>query len=152
MIFFGFYSRPQFSNTLYWKCSLDIVCYVCSLHAAVPLLEEPSFVRMPESIEATQGDTVKFSCKAMGKPIPSVLWFRGDKKLPGVPKHKVEIEEKKTEEKNLIESVLTVKDVKLNVHDGAYLVQAENEAGCIAQEAQLVGKPRAMYSHSLHAL
>jgi hypothetical protein len=105
-------------------------------------LEEPSFVRLPESIEATQGDTVRFSCQATGKPIPSIVWFReGEQKLPGVPKHKVEIAEKKTEEKNLVESILTVKDVKLNVHDGAYVVHAQNEAGAVLHEAQLVGKP-----------
>jgi hypothetical protein len=121
--------------------NVALIALLCSLHAAIPLLEEPSFVRTPESIEATQGDTVKFSCKAMGKPIPSLLWFRGDRKLPGVPKHKVEIEEK-----NLIESVLTVKDVKLNVYDGAYLVKAENEAGVEEYVAQLVGKPHTIAS------
>ena len=108
-------------------------------------------MKLPESIEATQGDTVKFSCKAMGKPMPSLLWFRGDKKLPGVPKHKVEIEENSVEEKNLLESVLTVKDVKLNVHDGAYLIEAANEAGTIAHEAQLTGKNHSVYSFAIIA-
>ena len=116
------------------------IIIIFPVHAAIPLVEEPSFLRLPQSLEATQGDTVQFSCKAAGKPVPSIVWYRGDRVLPGVPQHKVEIAERTEEENNSLESVLTVKDVKLNVHDGAYTAHAENEAGLIRHDAQLVGK------------
>ena len=86
-----------------------------------------------------------FYCKASGKPMPSFMWYKDGQKI--------EVDEQTTMEcsqdmsKNESDSLLEIRDVIPVVHDGKITVEAMNEVGTVAYDAELIGKV-IIYCHS----
>ncbi|KAJ8319891.1 hypothetical protein KUTeg_001478 [Tegillarca granosa] len=93
-------------------------------------LEAPKFLIEIQTVEANIGETPKFTCKAVGKPMPEILWYKNDKEITKSDnRFKIEY----TEEG---ESSLLVVDV-LPEQDGTYTAEAKNEAGSVKCKAEL---------------
>ena len=76
--------------------------------------------------------------KARGKPLPHMAWYKDSKAVkPG--KH-YDIETLETRDGMEVESKLTVNDIVPSTHDGLYTIEAENEAGKVAHDVNLMGK------------
>ena len=93
-------------------------------------LVAPKFIVEIQTVEATIGETAKFTCKAIGQPKPQILWFKNDKEIS------------KTDNRFSIqygdegEETLLIVDI-LPEHDGTYTVEAKNPAGIAKCKAEL---------------
>ncbi|XP_046554796.1 myopalladin-like [Haliotis rubra] len=53
----------------------------------------PVFKKVPENIEAREGQTVRFDCLVSGRPLPEMLWFRNNQPVHNDDNHKIVINE-----------------------------------------------------------
>lgn len=82
-------------------------------------------------MEATIGETAKFTCKAQGQPKPQILWFKNDKEITKDDnRFSIQYGDEEGEETLLIVDVLPE-------HDGTYTVEAKNTAGSTKSKAEL---------------
>ena len=74
------------------------------------------------------GDDVMLEAVITGKPKPSLQWFHNDKPLEGSPSLKMV-------QKDTIASIVISKAEQ--IHDGDYMITADNEAGTVQTSANL---------------
>ena len=101
--------------------------------------EPPIFTQIPQPLEVTEGDVVELECRAKGKPLPCIDWYKDGQKVETSDSYRVETGEVfgdtlETESKVFIDSVL------LSSHSGKYVIEAKNEVGTVTGEALLFGK------------
>ena len=99
--------------------------------------EPPSFLTVPDSKEAKQGDKVKFTCKARGKPLPEISWGKGEEDI--LEAEGVSIETKQRPGKYEVESSLVLNKVVVG-DENDYNIFAENHVGRATHEFELLGK------------
>ncbi|GFS00818.1 titin [Elysia marginata] len=95
-----------------------------------PELQAPKFIVAIETVEATEGETATFTCKATGKPSPELLWYKNDKLIAP------EDSQFTMTYPGEGESSLVVVDLRPE-HDGTYTCEAKNEAGSVKCKAEL---------------
>lgn len=98
----------------------------------------PEFTQTPETLEATEGDFVDLECRAVGKPVPKIAWYK-DRELIRQDDN-FSLENVQNDAEMEMESKLTVSELKPKVHDGTYTIEAANEAGTAVHEMLLMGE------------
>ena len=91
----------------------------------------------PVACDSTVGEDVNWSCKAHGKPIPLITWYRDDQPLDGKPA--IKIKNSETSRKLQAESTLKLEQCALASDGATYRVEAENQAGKISHTFGLTG-------------
>ena len=102
-----------------------------------PVLCPPSFIVTPDSMELVEGKHAKFSCKAHGKPVPEITWYREDELITG--NGIMKIQSKANTKKLEMESSLQTSRVTLGDESPRYVIKAENQAGNVFHEFNLTG-------------
>ena len=97
----------------------------------------PSFVETPSPCESTVGEDISWSCKAYGKPIPVITWYRDQQPLDG--QDKIKVKNSETSRKLQSESSLKIEACELNSEGMNYRVEAENAAGKVSHTFSLAG-------------
>lgn len=97
----------------------------------------PTFVETPGSLEVTEGKHFKLVCKAHGKPVPIITWYREDDLITGDVDMK--IQSKDNSRKFEMESTLQTTKTSLADESPRYVVKAENKAGSVLHEFSLTG-------------
>ena len=97
----------------------------------------PTFVLTPDPLEVTEGKPVKMTCKAHGKPIPEVRWYKDDDLITGDGEMK--IQSKEISRKLEVESMLKTDKTLLQDESQNYRIIAENVAGSAVHELSLIG-------------
>ena len=59
----------------------------------VAVICPPTFITTPDSLEATEGKSIKLICKAHGKPIPEITWFKNEEIIKDSKSMKLESKE-----------------------------------------------------------
>lgn len=91
----------------------------------------PKFIVEIQTVEATIGESAKFTCKATGQPKPQILWFKNDKEISkNDNRFSIQYSDEEGEDTLLIVDVLPE-------HDGTYTVEAKNAVGSTKCKAEL---------------
>lgn len=101
-------------------------------------LVAPKFIVEIQTVEATIGETAKFTCKATGQPKPQILWFKNDKEI-SKDDNKFSVQYGDEGEETLL-----IVDVQPE-HDGTYMVEAKNPAGSTKCKAELFVEGKTNY-------
>ena len=88
-------------------------------------LAPPSFVKSPQNVQALDGETVTFECRAVGYPVPTIAWHKNGARLPSDGHHII-----------LPSGTLRILFVKKG-NEGTYQCQAFNVLGVNATTARL---------------
>jgi hypothetical protein len=90
--------------------------------------EMPKFLRKPQPFECMEHDEVQFQTTVIGKPQPTVEWYRGELKLE--PSDRIIFED--------VDNVhtLIIKNIKKD-EEGMVTVKAINDMGDMAASARL---------------
>ena len=96
----------------------------------VSVLVPPSFVETPVSGDSKLGEDVNWSCKAHGKPIPHITWYKDNQQLDGQTAIKIT----NSETSNILQanSMLKIERCDLRSEGATYRVEAENKAGKVS--------------------
>lgn len=89
-------------------------------------------------MEVTEGELVDLECRALGKPIPQVSWYKDGKPLKQGDDFAFDNVENLAEMQT--ESKLRIEQVDPALHDGKYTMVAENQAGEVQHDIMLLGK------------
>ena len=89
--------------------------------------EAPVFTKVPDSQEVLDGETVTLKCTAQGKPIPQIMWLKGEQVME--PDDDVTIVTEADESKNKVNSTLSIKKVLLDDESEDYKIEATNSIG-----------------------
>ena len=100
--------------------------------------EPPVITKKPDSIQVTSGDSVSFTCRAQGKPLPEITWFNKDQQIE--QDDDVTIDTIPDEAKNQVQSVLNIKKVLLDDESDQYKVEAQNSIGVDEAPFVMIGK------------
>lgn len=95
------------------------------------VLQMPEFVQVPELMELVKGIDAEVEVKAIGKPLPQLVWSKDGRKI----KEHVHVEEMDGE----MMSKYLLKAVSLD-DEGTYQVKATNEAGTTKCDVLISGK------------
>jgi len=49
----------------------------------------PKFTQLLKDIEGTEGELVRFECRVIGQPTPTIKWFRGRNQIENSPDFQV---------------------------------------------------------------
>jgi len=49
----------------------------------------PKFTQLLKDIEGTEGELVRFECRVIGQPTPTIKWFRGRNQIDSSPDFQV---------------------------------------------------------------
>jgi len=49
----------------------------------------PKFTQLLKDIEGTEGELVRFECRVIGQPTPTIKWFRGRNQIDNSPDFQV---------------------------------------------------------------
>ena len=112
-------------------------CYTHIYIVYVSVLCPPTFLLTPDSKEVTEGKHAKFLCKAYGKPMPQISWYKDDSIVSGDDRMKVQ--NKDNSRKFEVESELQTTRVLLGDECQTYIVKAENKVGSVSHEFSLIG-------------
>lgn len=102
-------------------------------------LEAPEFLELPESLELLRGSRGLLSCKASGKPMPKVTWYKDGRPI-GLLQLFLSLVNKEDPITRLVASEIQLSNVSPQLNDGVYVVEAVNDAGRVSHEVQIVGK------------
>jgi len=97
---------------------------------ASPIGLQPTFIKVPSNISATEGKMVRFDCRVRGRPLPDVTWYRDGVMLIDDQTHKILVNEQGIH--SLMITVATVGDA------GTYTCVAKNKNGEASFEVNLV--------------
>ena len=97
----------------------------------------PTFIDVPDALEAIAGKNLKAICKAHGKPLPEITWYKEDELFTGDGDIKVYC--KDGSKKFEVESTLQASKAALSDEYPRYVVKAENEAGSVTHEFGVKG-------------
>ena len=104
------------------------------MHAAAPVsphkVEAPRFVVSVETVEVAEGDTTKLYCRAIGCPVPDIIWYKSGRQIKQDNRFLIEYGDSDCE------STLVVVDIK-SEHAGHYTAEACNDVGSAYSEAAL---------------
>ena len=50
----------------------------------------PKFTQLLKDIEGTEGELVRFECRVIGQPTPTIKWFRGRNQIDNSPDFQVD--------------------------------------------------------------
>lgn len=100
--------------------------------------EAPVITKKPDSIQATDGDSVSFKCRAEGKPLPKIMWLSNNQ--PIEEDDDITIQTIPDVDKNHVESVLSIKKVLLDDESDQYKVQAVSSIGQDEAPFVLIGE------------
>ena len=92
---------------------------------------------VPEPLEVLEGDSVRFYCKAYGKPMPTLTWVKDGQKQLGDGEMKVQTKE--TSRKLEVESWLKIGNSSLDDESLHYTIEAVNSVGIISHGFSLIG-------------
>ena len=95
----------------------------------------------PVSHDSKVGEDVSWLCKAHGKPIPHITWYKDDQPLDGQPT--IKIKNSELSHMLLADSMLKIEKCDLESEEATYRVEAKNLAGKISHTFSLSGR----YSH-----
>ena len=93
---------------------------------------------VPDNKEVSDGDKIRFTCKAQGKPIPEIVWSKGDETI--AEDDDISIETKEKSSKLEVESTLCINKTLLSDESDAYKIEAVNPVGNVFHEFGLVGE------------
>ena len=114
-------------------CTVIHVCQYTSL--AVNQL--PSFTMLPEPLNLMKGDNVTLECKATGKPVPHIVWYR-NREIIHEDEH-VQIASANIDNHYLCESRLSIRKIVPSIHAGTYTAEARNSVGKVTHDVHLAG-------------
>ena len=102
----------------------------------IPVNQPPVFTLVPESLDVIEGDRVELECKAAGKPLPQLIWYKSNKTLTS--DSSTTFESRDCETKNEATSSMVISSVDVG-HVGKYQVKAFNSVGSVKCEIPLSG-------------
>ena len=103
----------------------------------IPVNQPPVFVTVPESQDVTEGDGVDLQCKATGKPIPQIIWYK-DGQVCNEDDH-VRLLGAEDDEGMGCECKLSLNDIIPASHSGKYTIEAVNAVGKTSHSITLSG-------------
>ena len=104
----------------------------------VSVLVPPTFLETPVPRDSNAGEDVNWSCRAHGKPIPQITWYKDDKPLDGLQAIKIKSNESSS---NLqADSSLKLERCNLRSEGASYRVEAVNQAGKVSHTFSLTGR------------
>ena len=101
------------------------------------MIVPPTFNMTPDPLEVTEGKNVKLVCKAHGKPVPEITWYRDDDLISGDGEMKVQTKE--ISRKLEVESILKADKIQMEDESQHYRIIAENLAGNAIHEFSMTG-------------
>ena len=99
--------------------------------------QTPIFIEVPEPLVANKGEPAELVCKAHGKPIPEIMWLKGDEPLR--TSDKLVIQGSADADSFESESRLLFEKVELNDEFENYTMVATNSVGSVSHDVGLMG-------------
>jgi hypothetical protein len=99
--------------------------------------QPPSFVEAPNDLDVVQGSRCELFCKAKGKPMPDITWFRDGEEIQSGDY--VDLTAFQSDIEFDTEGTLKMKKT-LSEYRGTYRIEAVNKVGFAAHEFEMEGE------------
>lgn len=95
------------------------------------------FIEAPQSVQMVKGEAIKLACKAKGKPVPKITWYKDGEKIKKGKLLLLSLLENK--EKLEVDSAVELSEVTPMLTQGTYTIEAENAAGKAVHNMEIIG-------------